>query len=40
VEQLRALGEAEARQAEEALGEAWREQFGDDLAGLYDYVER
>ena len=39
-EQLRKLGDREADEREQALGDAWRGQFSNDLEGLYDYVSR
>ncbi|KAF8066305.1 pcyA [Scenedesmus sp. PABB004] len=38
--ELRELTALEAELADEALGEAWRAEFEDDLDGLYDYVDR
>jgi hypothetical protein len=40
VEDLRDLSAADSSLDNEALGEAWRAGFADDLDGLYGYVDR
>lgn len=39
-DQLRELSSREAELQEQALGDAWREQFSEDIEGLYDYISR
>jgi len=39
-EQLRQLSDRETQEQEQALGDAWRDQFEGDVEGLYDYVQR
>jgi hypothetical protein len=40
VEDLRDLTAVDSSLDDEALGEAWRSAFEDDLDGLYGYVDR
>ncbi|KAF6265515.1 phycocyanobilin ferredoxin oxidoreductase-like protein [Scenedesmus sp. NREL 46B-D3] len=39
-DELRGLSAVDSSLGDEALGEAWRSVFEDDLDGLYDYVDR